>query len=79
METSVVTQKGQIVIPKKIRLALHIKRGTQVHFQTRNGDIILKPLTPAYFEQMAGILGEGGKATKVLLDGRATDRARENR
>jgi len=79
METSVVTTKGQVVIPKKIRFALHIKKGTQVRFQARNGEIVLKPLTPEYFEKLAGILGPGGKATKALLEERAKDRRREDR
>ena len=79
METSVVTQKGQIVIPKKIRMALHITQGTHVHVQTHNGEIVLKPLTQEYFEKMAGILGGDGKATKALLAERAKDRDREDR
>lgn len=79
MEASVVTLKGQVVIPKKIRALFHIKQGTQVCFEPRHGEIILKPLTPEYFEQMAGILGPGGKATKALLDERAKDRKREKR
>ena len=79
MDTSVVTTKGQVVVPKKIRSMFHIKRGTQVHFEPRNSEIVLKPLTPEYFEKMAGILGIGGKATKTLLEERAKDRERENR
>ncbi len=79
MEASVVTLKGQVVIPKKIRSMFHIKKGTQVRFEPRNGEIILTPLTLEYFEKMAGILGTGGKATKTLLDERAKDRERENR
>ena len=79
MNTSVVTTKGQIVIPKKIRSLLHIKTGTQIYFEPRNGEIVLKPLTPAYFEKMAGILGTGGKITKRLLEERAKDREREDR
>ena len=79
METSVVTIKGQIVIPKKIRDLFRIKKGTQVHVEARNGEIVLKPLTPDYFEKIAGILGSGGKATKALLEERAKDRERENR
>ena len=79
MEGSVVTLKGQVVIPKKIRAMFHIKQGTQVRFEPRNGEIILKPLTPEYFEKMAGILGAGGKATKILLEERAKDREREAR
>jgi AbrB family looped-hinge helix DNA binding protein len=79
METSVVTFKGQVVIPKKIRKHFHIKKGTQVCFEWGDGEIVLKPLTPEYFEKMAGILGTGGKVTKALLDERAKDRGREAR
>ena len=79
METSIVTIKGQVVIPKKIRSMFHIRKGTQVRFEPRDGDIVLRPLTPDYFEKMAGILGSGGKATKALLEERARDREREDR
>ena len=79
MEASIVTTKGQIVIPKKIRSDFHIKQGTQVRFEARNGEIVLRLLTPEYFEKMAGFLGEGGKATKALLEERTKDRERENR
>ena len=79
MEASVVTLKGQVVIPKKIRSMFHIKKGTQVRFEPRNGEIVLKPLTPEYFEKMAWILGSGGKVTKALLEARAKDREREDR
>ena len=79
MEASVVTFKYQVVIPKRIRNQFRIKKGTQVRFETRNGEIVLRPLTPEYFEKMAGILGTGGKATKALLEERAKDRERENR
>ena len=79
METSVVTTKGQVVIPKKIRATFHIKKGTQVRFEAKNGEIVIKPLTPEYFEKMAGILGTGGKTTKALIEERAKDRQREDR
>ena len=77
METAIVTSKSQIVIPKKIRVLLGIKKGIRIRFEARNGEMILKPLTPEYFEKMAGILGSGGKATKALLKERAKDRERE--
>ncbi len=79
MDGSVVTLKGQVVIPKKIRSMFHSKKGTQIRFEGKNGEIVLKPLTQEYFEKMAGILGAGGKATKALLEERAQDRERENR
>ena len=70
MESSIVGVKGQVVIPQKIRAMFHIKQGTRVHFDARRGEIVLTPLTPRYFEGMAGCLGTGGKATKTLLEER---------
>ena len=90
MESSIVGVKGQIVIPQKIRAMFHIKQGTRVHFEARRGEIVLilrlaprppavgslriPPLTPRYFERMAGCLGTGGKATKSLLEERKKER-----
>ncbi len=79
VENAVVTTKGQVVIPRRIRARYHIKKGTRVCFESRANEIVLKPLTPDYFEKMAGILGTGGKATKALLEERARDRRREDR
>jgi len=74
MESSIVGVKGQVVIPKKIRAMFDIKTGTPVHFEARNGEIVLTPITPRYFEHMAGFLGTGGKALKVLLEEKKKER-----
>ncbi len=108
MESSVVSAKGQAVIPQKIRAMFQIKPGTRVHFEARRGEIVLTlrlaprpsldfardrlavgslripphgqspwgftPLTPRYFERMAGCLGTSGKATKALLEERKRER-----
>ncbi|MDO9028061.1 MAG: AbrB/MazE/SpoVT family DNA-binding domain-containing protein, partial [Candidatus Roizmanbacteria bacterium] len=63
MATTVVTTKGQIVIPSKIRKKLNIKRGTKICMSEKGDQIILQPLTHAYFEKMAGILKTKGKLT----------------
>lgn len=76
MEISIVTTKGQVVIPQKIRTKYHIKKGTRICFEPRNGEIAIKPLTSDYFEKMAGIL-KGGKLTQTLLEERARDGERE--
>jgi len=68
MESSIVGAKGQVVIPKKIRAMFQIAEGTRVHFEARHGEIVLTSLTPRYFERMAGFLGTGGKALKLLLE-----------
>ena len=74
MESATVGAKGQVVIPQKIRAMFHIKPGTQVHFEARHGEIVLTPVTPRYFEHMAGCLGTGGKALKLLLSERKQER-----
>lgn len=53
----------------------HIKQGTRVHFEARNGEVVLTPITLRYFEHMTGCLGTGGRATKALLEERKRERA----
>lgn len=79
METGVVTIKGQVVIPSKIRHRLGIKKGTKVCFIQKNDEIILKLLTPDYFEKMAGILNTKGQIAKSLLESRKLDRKKEDK
>lgn len=78
MEAGIVTIKGQIVIPAKIRRRLGIKEGTKVCFIERNDDVIIRPLTKDYFEKMAGVLKTEGKIARSLLASRKQDRARED-
>ena len=75
MEQAIVGAKGQVVITKTIRAMFNIKQGMRVHFEARHGEVVLTPLTPRYFERMAGCLEIGGKATKSLLEERKRERA----
>ena len=79
MITAIVTTKGQIVIPSKIRRHLNIKKGTRLSVIEKSDEIVLKPLTREYFEQMAGILGTKGKLGKALLEERAREKEIEDR
>lgn len=74
METSIVTVKGQIVIPSKLRRKLGIKKGTKVAFIEQNGKLILQPLDKNYFESLAGILGTDGKMLRSLLEDKKRER-----
>ncbi len=77
MTTTVVTTKGQIVIPSKIRRKHNIKKGTKLYIEERGDELILKAVTPAYFEKIAGVLQTKGKLSKILLEERAKDKERE--
>lgn len=66
MEKSVVTVKGQVVIPARLRRKFGIKKGTQVYLYDRDGEIIIKPITDEYIQSMAGITRTKGRLLKVL-------------
>ena len=71
MET-VVTTKGQVVIPAKLRHRLGIKKGAKLYVEERKGEIILRPLNKEYFQKMSGIL-KGGGLVKALEESRTRD------
>jgi len=77
MTTTVVTTKGQIVIPSKIRQRLKIKKGTKLYIEERGNELILKPVTPEYFERIAGVLPTKGKLSKAILRERLKDKEGE--
>lgn len=79
MTTTIVTAKGQIVIPSKIRRRLNIKRGTRLCILENGGQIILQPLNTKYFEKVAGILNTRGKLTKSILKERAKEKELEEK
>lgn len=76
---TVITPKGQVVIPAKIRRHLGIKGSTQVSIYERNGEICLIPTTPETIENNFGLLKGGrGNMTKALLEERKKERERED-
>lgn len=78
MNTAIVTSKGQIVIPSKIRRRLNIKRGTRLYIEEKGGELILRAVTPDYFERIAGVLQTKGKLSKSLIEERKKDKESES-
>ena len=74
METSVVTTKGQVVIPAKIRRKFGIKKGTRVAFIEQDKKLIIQPLDKNYFESLAGIIYTKGKILKSLMEDKKKER-----
>jgi AbrB family looped-hinge helix DNA binding protein len=68
MEKAVVTVKGQIVIPSRLRRKFGIKKGTQVSLYEKNGEIVIKPITDEYIRSMAGMAGTKGKLLRALKE-----------
>ena len=56
METSVLTTKGQLLIPKRIRNKYGIKAGVKVIFEETDKGVIIRPMNEEYFNSFMGIL-----------------------
>lgn len=74
METSVVTSKGLVVIPARIRRKFGIKKETKIAFIEKNGMLLIQPLNKRYFESLSGILGTDGKVLKSLMEEKKWER-----
>jgi AbrB family looped-hinge helix DNA binding protein len=72
---SVVTVKGQVVIPSKLRRKYGIKGGTRIHFFEKDGEIHLVPVTHEFIDANIGFLGTKGKLRKAL----AAEKERERK
>lgn len=74
MDKAVVTVKGQVVIPSRLRRKFNIRKGTQVYLYERDNEIVMKPITDEYIQRMAGMTGTKGKLLKALKDEKARER-----
>ena len=74
MDKSVVTSKGQVVIPSKLRRKFGVRKGTQVYLYERAGEIVIRPVTDEYLRSLAGMTGTKGKLLKALIKEKAKER-----
>ena len=74
IETSVVTTKGQLVIPARLRRRFGIKKGTMVTFTEDDGRIIVQPVTREFIRGLRGSLKGEPSALEILLAERKRER-----
>ena len=74
MKRSVVTAKGQIVIPVKLRRKHGIKKGTPVSIFERGTEIVVQPLTDEYIRSLRGIGRDWGDLLGELRKEKAKER-----
>lgn len=75
VDTSIVTSKGQLVIPARLRRRFGIKKGTLISFIEDNGRIIVQPVTREFIRGLRGSLKGEPSALEVLLRERTRERA----
>ncbi len=74
IESSVVTTKGQLVIPARLRRRFGIKKGTLITFVEDNGRIIVQPVTREFIRGLRGSLKGEPSALRGLLEERKRER-----
>jgi len=75
--TVVVSEKGQVTIPKALRRALGITSGTRLRFEEQGGRLLAtRVVTRDPFEAMVG-LGRGRDTDSVLAALRGPGRSRK--
>lgn len=74
IETSVVTTKGQLVIPARLRRRFGIKKGTRVTFVEDGSRIIVQPVTHEFIRGLRGSLKREPSALATLLEERKRER-----
>lgn len=77
MIATIMTTKGQIVIPSKIRRHMNIKKGSKLYIEEEADKIIIKPMNTEYFNNLAGVLSTKGKLAKALIAERVKEREKE--
>ncbi|MVN22827.1 AbrB/MazE/SpoVT family DNA-binding domain-containing protein [Mucilaginibacter arboris] len=58
METSLISAKGQVVIPVRLRKKYGFEPGKKIAFFEENGCIVLRLIDESFFSQYAGMLKE---------------------
>lgn len=74
VETGVVTSKGQLVIPARLRRRFDIKKGTLVAFVEDEGRIIVQPVTHEFIRGLRGSLKGEPSALEVMVKERKRER-----
>lgn len=66
METSFLTSKGQLLIPKRLREKYGIAPGSKVIFEETPAGVLVKPINEQFFKQYIGILKSSGSLKEEM-------------
>jgi AbrB family looped-hinge helix DNA binding protein len=67
MESSMMTSKGQVVVPSRLRKKYGIKPGLKIAFIEHEDGVLLKPMDEAFFDQFVGMLKDTAPSKEEYL------------
>jgi AbrB family looped-hinge helix DNA binding protein len=75
---TVISSKGQVVIPAELREKFDLGKGTAATWSEENGRLVLTPITERQLDEIMGFL-KPGPGEPSAFDGLFTERERERR
>ncbi|MCY7311510.1 MAG: AbrB/MazE/SpoVT family DNA-binding domain-containing protein [Bacteroidota bacterium] len=79
METSVLTSKGQLLIPKRLRNKYGIESGVKIVFEEKDGAVVIRPMNKEYFNAFRGILSSTGNLKDEMKKMKTEEKQLEER
>ena len=79
METSVLTSKGQVLIPKRIRTKYGIEAGGKIAFVETEEGVLLKPMNEEYIDKIVDQTGSFFPDAKEYKQWKKEEQDLENR
>ncbi len=67
METSMMTSKGQVLVPSRLRKKYGIKPGLKVVFIEQKDGVLIRSMDQAFFDQYVGILKDDAPSKEEYL------------
>ena len=74
-----LTVKGQLLIPKRIRNKYGIKSGVKVIFEETENGVIIRPMNENYFKSFMGVLKSTGNLKEEMQKMKAEEKKLEER
>ena len=76
---AIVSEKGQVTIPKELRVRLGIRSGQTLDFRAENGRLVaVKEMPTDAFEELFGILKSNKSTDELIRDMRGEADAIDN-
>lgn len=79
METSILTSKGQLLIPKRLRNKYGIKSGVKVAFIETSEGVVLKPMDETFFNRFVGILKDEAPSMEEYKAWKKDEKGKEDK